>query len=241
MIIVYSINEKILNSKKLFIAQSNEGSGKSNVELTVHQQYLSLFGPMGPLGFQRVEAFDLDRNEAIPPKKWSDEIKQEAQNLKAETPYAWGLFRNTFIIAGVFLALFLIMPIVNQNRAKNQAADLTLMKEKFKTTAPEDILRVSLLGNADGGGERGITLMKIVRMNGDSLVVKRHEKVLPGFTADVADALDAKDSSFQNKEEKFQLKHYNTYEVHKILLPFPDESQSSPSAIGTVLDIDKKS
>lgn len=237
MIIIYDINEKVLNSRNISISATLDSKEKKNVELFVKQKYLSLFGPIGTLGLQEVIAVDTVSDAIIPKKQWTEELKTEAKYLKDETPFAWGLFRNLYIIAGVFLALIVVAPVLNKNRAANETERLKAMEADFSTTGPGDLLMVFLHGNADGSGSKGVTMMKVLRLSGDTLVVKRHKEIAAGFKTEDAAALDHKDEAFKPDEEKYKLGAYN--DRNKILLPFPSADNTSPSAVASVRDIEK--
>lgn len=236
MIIIYDVLEKTLNSRNISIETDPVTHKKANVELLVLQRYLSIFGPFATFGRQEVIAINSDLQQEIPKKEWPAPLKAAAQQLKDETPFAWGLFRNVYIVAGVFAALTVITPMLNKNRAARATEDAGAIEARFATTAAGDLLKVALLGNADGSGQHGVTLMKVVRKNADTLVVKRHKEVSEGFDIEATNSLDRNDAAFSNEEEKYAA---NSFTQSKILVPFPDESGKSPMAHATARDIEK--
>lgn len=234
MFIIYDIKEKTLNSRTVLTEIDPLTRSKSNVQLDVYQQYLSLFGPFGPISMQQVRAIDLERNIEIPKKEWSEELKSEAQNLKADTPFAWRLFRNIYIIAGVFVAMSVIAPIVNKNRAEKAALTSEATAASLAAVAPGDVLRVFLMPSPEMTQPQ-VTLMKVVRIDGDTLVVKGHKEVKQGFSAEDASALDHQDDAFNAEEKKYNFRNFKS---NKLISEFPASSHKN---IGTVLDAVKSS
>lgn len=229
MFIIYDIKEKTLNSRTVLTEIDPLTRSKSNVQLDVYQQYMSLFGPFGPISMQQVRAIDLERHIEIPKKEWSEELKSEAQNLKADTPFAWRLFRNIYIIAGVFVAMSVITPIVNKNRAEKAAVTSAATAASLAAVAPGDILRVFLMPSPQMT-EPQVTLMKVVRIDGDTLVVKGHKEVKKGFSAEDASALDHDDVAFNAEEKKYSFRNFKN---NKLISEFPEDAHKN---IGTALD-----
>lgn len=234
MFIIYDIKEKTLNSRTVLIETDSLTRSKSDVQLDVYQQYMSIFGPLGPIGVQQVRAIDLNQNIEIPKKEWSEELKSEAQNLKAETPFAWRLFQNIFIIAGVFIGLSVIGPILNKNRAEKAAVASEARAASLVAVAPGDVLRIFLMPSPEMT-EPLVTLMKVVRIEGDTLVVKGHKEVKKGFSAEDAAALDHHDAAFNEEEKKYNFRNFKS---NKLISEFPASSHKN---IGTVLDAVKSS
>lgn len=231
--IFYNINERKLNSKKVLLETNSIPGVKKNVQLTVSQNYLSLLGPFAPFGLQYVTAFDLDTNQLIETKNWTPELKEQAKILKKETPYAWGLFRNTFIVAGLFAALFMIAPIMNKNHMASAAEDQERIKTAFSKIKHGDLLRVALSPKEQQAG--GVTLMKVVRISGDTLVIKRHKEVAEGFRTEACSTLDHSEAAYQLQEEKYNMKNFNSYHL---IMPFATKENTSPAYVGTAQDIE---
>lgn len=232
MIIIYDIKEKILNNRKLTIELDSSTRNRNNVELFVIQKYMSLFGPFGPIDKQGVIALNTDTNQEIPEKDWPQALVTEANVLKGETPFAWGLFRNLYIVAAVFLGLSIIAPIINKNRIQNQAASMALTNEGFNSIAAGDVLAVALL-TPDVGH---MSLMKVVKIDGDSLFVKKNKNKVQSFEASATASLDHSDAAYEPEEIPCML---GSFKSHKGIVPHKTAANPNTQAIATAVGIEK--
>lgn len=233
MIIIYNIKEKTLNSRTLSIEKDPLTRNKSNIQLFVVQKYLDLFGPMAPLGAQEVIAVDTDLDQQIDKKQWPDSISAEAKRLKEDTPYAWGLFRNLFIIIGIFGLLAIIGPIIQKNRAARTAANMETQKADYASVNTGDVLTVRYLS---AEGISGVSLMKVVRINGDTIVVRRNKIISDNLLPDESANMDHSDATFEPTHESFMLAGFKQYQN---LTPFPDADGHRTMAIASALGIEK--
>lgn len=226
MITICNIRTKTLNTKKLSIKKDESFKELASALLKVDQKHLFLFGLVFPLSGQKVTITDTLRNQEIPQKEWAAEWTAEVKKLNRKTPVDWSVYKHSFILTGTFSTLILLNFLFISYKSSNIIQNQQNRKAKFADIQAGDRIIVALPGNPNEVAAPDLTSMKIIRIHGDTLVVKRNKE--PNTDTKFISINTTEESpSDITEEEKFKL---STYLDQQMLSPF-NTNESIASAI----------
>lgn len=231
MIFIYSINEKQLIQKNIQGKLKNAQVEESFV-LAISQHYISWLGPWFPASVKKSRLYTIQGKEILK-ADWSDLIKNEAEVLKEAVPFQIGFFRNTIIFLIAIAVLSVVMPKINAKKSAEAATRKETLYNRLRQLKQGDILRVSFINTADEQSINGIGLVKVMKIEGDSIFIVRSNTL-------VEDNMDNRQSelsigNFGASQERV-IKHLMEEIVQEdVLIAYPKDMQRANYTIGRVI------
>lgn len=234
MIFIYSINEKQLSQKNIQGKLKNAQVEESFI-LTISQHYISWLGPWFPASVKKSRLYTAQGKE-IPKVDWSDHIKKEANALKAAVPFQIGFFRNTIIFLVAIAILSVVMPKINAKKSAETATRKETLYNRLRQLKQGDILRVSFINTADEQSMNGIGLVKVMKIEGDSIFIVRSNTLVEDNMDNTRGELSISD--FGTNEDHV-VKHIMEETVREdVLIAYPKDTKRANYTIGRVIQFE---
>ncbi|MEH6305906.1 hypothetical protein RYH73_09655 [Olivibacter sp. CPCC 100613] len=231
MIFIYTFIDKQLAQKSLRKALKNS-QVEEPLQLTVTQRYISWLGPWFPAGPKTNRLYTAQGRE-IPKVDWSDAIKTEAKTLKENVPFQIGFFRNTIIFLTAIAILSIIMPKINAKKSAETTAAKEALYKRLAQIKTGDILRVSFINTVDEQSMNGIGLIKVMKIEGDSIFIARSKTVVEDNMDNMRNELQLADFGDAKERVIKHLIEQNPRE--KVLLAYPKEEEQSNYTVGIAI------
>lgn len=213
MITICNIRTKTINTKKLSLKKDEGFMGMTSALLKIDQKHLSVFGLIFPLGRQKAIITDILKNQEIPRQEWAAEWTAEAKKLNRKTPVDWSVYKHSFILTGTLSTFVLLNFLFISYKSSNIVQNQQNRKAKFADIQAGDRIIVALPGNPNEVAAPDLASMKVIRIQGDTLVVKRNkESNTEARFASVNTSEDPLDDT-TTEEEKFKLSTYLDQQV----------------------------
>lgn len=234
MIYLFTIVEKILERKQ-FKTQLAEDKQQKAYHLLIVQRYISWLGPWLPTSPKRVKLMDAAQHE-VPTAAWTPDVKERAAVLKHSVPFQAGFFRNTFLLIGLLILLSLVIPQINKARSRKEEERSKALYAHLSALQSGDKLRVSFISDASGLPASGVGLLKITRINADTVFAVRSQKTVPYTMKNTGKALLLR--RFGKKEERIVKPILDQHPEERLLLGYSPGPEGANYTIGTVLQFE---
>lgn len=206
LIFIYQIITKPLQTKPIIDEVCNVCGKNDTIDVTLYMRYIAMGIPLFGMGRRTGvvctncgNILKSPDNSIFAKKRYSPRVAQAIADIRHnhkrtlwQLLYPWSIW---FVMPFVILILWGITSI-NKKRTSEKAKEY---KKLLMHPKPGDIYKSTWVENSMSQG----VLVKLIRINGDTLYVVRTKKNIPlSFSEDEWNKLDTSPASFENKEYK---------------------------------------
>lgn len=173
-------------------------------------------------------------------KEWTDAIKSEARSLKETVPFQWRFFRNTIILLVAFGILAIVRPGMNKRVAEEKVMQSEQLQHAVENLAMGDIAVVSFYNSVQGTSMNGIGLIKIIRIEGDTIFINRGKTVIDNAKSAEAAHMEKDENVFETVTEKIKKSALLLSGKDRVLITYPADAERGSYTVGSILNIESK-